>query len=153
MKRVVKELGTRARALNRARFREEASEGLHRLIVSERRSKTWLAQRLGTSKSYVTKILEGSSPNFTLDTLADVFCALGRSVHITLGTNLDEMRLPLDEKMVATEANNPLMVSAKLAAPDSYKIANYLDIGAFAPPTHAVPITDQRASFIKAAAI
>lgn len=39
-----------------------------------------LARRLGTSKGYVTQLLDGTA-NMTLRTVSDVFVALGREFH------------------------------------------------------------------------
>jgi transcriptional regulator with XRE-family HTH domain len=44
-------------------------------------SRAELARRLGTSKSYITKLLRGYS-NLTLRSLSDIFSALGREVVI-----------------------------------------------------------------------
>lgn len=85
-----------ARLRNRARFLEEASYGIHDLMDREGRSQAWLARRLGVSRSFVHKVIEGSH-NFTLETLADVYFGLGRSVHLVLGDDLEELRLPVDE--------------------------------------------------------
>lgn len=87
------------RLSNRARFLEEASHGIYVLLERNGKSRSWLAKRLGRSRAFVTKILEGSH-NFTLETLADVYLALGKSAHLTLGSDPDELRLPVDEEDV-----------------------------------------------------
>lgn len=47
-------------------------------------SKSELARRLGTTKGYITQLLDGRT-NMTVRTMADVFVALGRAVHFQDG--------------------------------------------------------------------
>ena len=98
------------RLSNRARFLEEATNGILWLMEDQGCQRKELAERLGCSKSFVTRILEGSH-NFTLETLADVYLALNRSVHLTLGTHLAEMRMPVDEGLPGWRAFPSLMGS------------------------------------------
>lgn len=112
-----KELNARSRHRNRARFLEEASHGIYTLMQNERHTQAWLARRLGVSPPMVSKVLEGSH-NFTLEILADVFLALGRSVHLVLGMDTDEMRLVRDE---GAEKGSEVPSSATF----TYPITNY----------------------------
>lgn len=89
-------LDDRARYANRARFLEEVSHGITRLLRSSNKNQAWLARRLGCSSARVSNILEGSQ-NFTLETLADIGLAFDRATHMVWGIDLDEMRFPLDE--------------------------------------------------------
>ena len=84
------------RLSNRARFLEEATHGIYALLETNGKNRSWLARRLGKSRAFVSKILEGSH-NFTLETLADVYLALGKSAHLTLGSDPEELRLPINE--------------------------------------------------------
>lgn len=78
---------------NRYRFLEEATHGVYALMEEQGRSRSWLAKQLGCSRAFVTKILEGTH-NFTLETLADVYLALGRSIHLSFSDKFDQMKLP-----------------------------------------------------------
>ena len=53
-----------------------------------------LAELLGTSKSFVTQLLDGSR-NMTLRTLSDVFLALGYAVHIHTGSIAASFKSPV----------------------------------------------------------
>jgi len=81
---------------NRARLREEVSEGLRDLMRKRRIGKAALARRAGCSEETVERVLEGSY-SFTIETLADLSIALGRGVHVVFGADAEEMRLPHDE--------------------------------------------------------
>lgn len=81
---------------NRARFKEEVSVGIFDLMQCQNVTRTRLAEMLGVQKSRISHMLTGSQ-NFRLDTIADAFLALGRAVHVTLGENPDEYRIPNDE--------------------------------------------------------
>ncbi len=95
-----------ARESNRARFLEEASHGILRLLRQSNHNQAWLARRLDCKPSQISKILEGSH-NFTMETLADVALALDRASHLVWGP-ADEMRLPIDVREVesAIAVNN-----------------------------------------------
>lgn len=84
------------RSLNRARFADEVSHGIFELLESSGHNRSWLADRLGCSKSAISKLLAGPS-NLTIERLADITLAFGRGVHIVLGDDPSEMRLPVDE--------------------------------------------------------
>lgn len=89
-------LDDRARYANRARFLEEVSHGVTRLLRGSNKNQAWLARRLGCSPARVSNILEGSH-NFTLETLADIGLAFGRASHLAWGSDVSEMRFPTDE--------------------------------------------------------
>lgn len=75
-----------ARIWNQERFKDEVAQAIFELMEQQGVKRSELADRLGVSKPRVTQFL-GGSHNFTLETLADVFMALGRSAHIWLDTN------------------------------------------------------------------
>lgn len=56
--------------------RDEVSNQIDLVMKRERVSKAELARRLGKSRAYVTKILQGNA-NFTLDSLVKIAKALG----------------------------------------------------------------------------
>jgi transcriptional regulator with XRE-family HTH domain len=58
----------------------ETTERLCELMELHKVSRSELAKRLGTSKGYVTQLLDGST-NMTLRTLSDVYLALGYEFH------------------------------------------------------------------------
>lgn len=53
-----------------------------------------LADTLGTSKSFITQLLDGSR-NMTLRTLSDVFLALELAVHVQTGSLADSVKDPV----------------------------------------------------------
>lgn len=59
----------------------DVSQLLWEILEESGISRAELARRLGTSKSYITKLLRGYS-NLTLRSLADIFSALGKQVII-----------------------------------------------------------------------
>lgn len=56
--------------------RHEISEQIHEAMVREEVKPAELARRLGKSRAYVTKILQGNA-NFTIDSLVQIARALG----------------------------------------------------------------------------
>lgn len=109
----------RHRIYHQERLKEEASIGLDQLIklnptVS---SRTAYAGLLGTSKSFVTKIL--NAHNFTLETMSDAYFALGYIVHLTLTPRGSEgLRVPTIE-----HNTEEIPVSFKLKISDNVSIA------------------------------
>lgn len=89
-------LDERERYSNRARFLEEVSHGITRLLRASKKNQAWLARRLNVAPSQISQILEGSH-NFKLETLADVGLAFDRAAHLVWGVDLNEMRFPVDE--------------------------------------------------------
>ncbi|MBS0198766.1 MAG: hypothetical protein JSR77_18620 [Planctomycetes bacterium] len=81
--------------LDRERVKLEAAESICRLMEIQGVGKSELAKRLGRSPAFVTKILRGTN-NFTLITLADVFRALDRSLHLAIGPAGDGVQIPHD---------------------------------------------------------
>lgn len=84
----------RARLFNQERLKDEIAESLHDLMSKNGIQQKDLAKRLGVSKSRVTRMLRGSK-NLTLETVADVFMALGRSAHLRLDSLFEDTALPV----------------------------------------------------------
>lgn len=81
------------RLLEQERVLLEATEAICRLMRASNVTKSDLAERLGRSPAFVTKLLRGNN-NFTLRTLADVFGALEASLHLDIGPAGDSVRVP-----------------------------------------------------------
>jgi transcriptional regulator with XRE-family HTH domain len=62
----------------------ETTERICELMDQHQVTRTELASRLGTSKGYITQLLDGTA-NMTIRTLSDVYLALGRAYHSTDG--------------------------------------------------------------------
>jgi transcriptional regulator with XRE-family HTH domain len=69
-------------------------------------SRKSLAEALGTSKSFVTQLLDGSR-NMTLRTLSDVFLELGYAVHIQTGSITATIKAPVQLSVNVDDANWP----------------------------------------------
>ena len=54
-----------------------------------------LADALGTSKSFISQLLDGSR-NMTLRTLSDVFCVLGEAVYVHTGSIAASVKSPVE---------------------------------------------------------
>lgn len=91
---------------NRARIKEEVSNGIYDLMVRTDVTRTELAKLIGTYKSRISLMLNGEQ-NFQIETLADIFLVLGRAVHFTLGADTNELRLLVDEVEPADRAIDP----------------------------------------------
>lgn len=63
----------------------EATELICQLMGEQDVNRTQLAQRLGTSKGYITQLLDGRR-NMTIRTISDVFYSLNRTVHFQDGS-------------------------------------------------------------------
>lgn len=97
---------TRSRAIvEQERLLVEVTESIAALMSQLDVHRSELAKRIGRSPAYVTKILRGDN-NFTLRTLSDVFFALGRSVHLSLGDPGCEVSPP------STKQSQPLKLNA-----------------------------------------
>lgn len=72
------------RLLEQERLILEVTESIANLMEEHRISRSDLAQRLGKSPAFVTKLLRGDN-NFTLRTLSDVFFAMDHAARLTLG--------------------------------------------------------------------
>jgi transcriptional regulator with XRE-family HTH domain len=59
----------------------ELTEDICRLMEEKRISRAELARRLGTSRAYVTKLLDGNA-NFTLATMVKLAMALDGALHL-----------------------------------------------------------------------
>lgn len=88
-------LDRKTRYFNRERLKEEAAIGIYNLMKDQGVTRAALARRIGKGRSFMTKVLEGSH-NFTLETLADIYAALGRAAHLSLGDDFQEFRVPAD---------------------------------------------------------
>jgi plasmid maintenance system antidote protein VapI len=62
---------------------DEFTEDVCGLMEEQGVSRAELARRLGTSRAYITKLLDGNA-NFTLETMTKVAMALGTAVHVHL---------------------------------------------------------------------
>jgi plasmid maintenance system antidote protein VapI len=62
----------------------EFTESVVREMARQGLTRTALAERLGATPAYVTKILRGKV-NFTLATMVRLSCALGTDLHVHLG--------------------------------------------------------------------
>ena len=71
----------RMKGFQRERLATEITELISRLMDEQSVSRAELASRLGTSRAYVTKLLRHGS-NLTVQTISDVFHALGRSLRV-----------------------------------------------------------------------
>ena len=70
-------------------FRQEqlildVTERISAIMEEQKITKAELASRLGTSRSFITQLLDGSA-NMTLRTIADVMSALGRCLCVSTG--------------------------------------------------------------------
>ncbi len=72
----------RMKGFQQERLILEITELIGRLMKEQGVSKAQLAERLGTTKGYITQLLDGRT-NMTLRTISDVVFALGRSLNIT----------------------------------------------------------------------
>lgn len=72
------------RILEQERLIIEVTEAIATVMAEHGISRTELAQRLGKTQPFVTKLLRGDN-NFTLRTLSDVFSSMGYAAHLTLG--------------------------------------------------------------------
>jgi transcriptional regulator with XRE-family HTH domain len=73
------------RAYQQERVILDTTERMCEVMEEKKITRKRLADRLGTSKSFVTQLLDGRR-NMTLRTLSDVFLALGFAVHIQTGS-------------------------------------------------------------------
>lgn len=72
-----------------------ATERICELMEEKDINRKTLADSLGTSKSFVTQLLDGSR-NMTLRTLSDVFLSLGYAVDIQTEPVEDSIRSPIN---------------------------------------------------------
>jgi transcriptional regulator with XRE-family HTH domain len=86
------------RICNQERIKQEAALGIYAIMKAEGIKRRDIADLIGRRKSFISKVL-GGSHNFQLETLADIYAALGRAVHFVLGSDLGEIRLPVDESL------------------------------------------------------
>ena len=68
------------RLFQQERAIQEVPDLICEFMDADNVTRSELAERLGTSKGYVTQFLDGRA-NMTLRTVSDVFGALGREIH------------------------------------------------------------------------
>ncbi len=78
---------------NRERFKQEAALGIFNLMEEQGMSREALAKAVGRSHAFISKVLSGSH-NLTLETLADLYAALGRAVHLRLAQEFGQVVIP-----------------------------------------------------------
>jgi len=81
---------------SRERYKSELAQGIFDLMETQGVKRSQLAELLDVDKSRITHLLTGSE-NLGAETIADVFLVLGRAAHLTLGTDLETVRMPVDE--------------------------------------------------------
>ena len=81
---------------NRIRYRNELAHGIYELMVRRKVTRTRLAELLGVQKSRVSHVLTGER-NLQADTLADILLVLGRTPHLVMADDFDEIRFAVDE--------------------------------------------------------
>ena len=105
-----------AREFGRERYKSELAQGVFDLMHLHGINRSQLADLLGVTKGRVSQMLSGSA-NLRAESIADVFLVFGRAPHLTLGTNLDEVRFPLDEgsERAYTTATLPIRIIGEIA--------------------------------------
>lgn len=93
------------RILEQERLILEVTEAIATLLEEQNVSRSELARRIGKSPAFVSKLLRGDN-NFTLRTLSDVFFAVDRAAHLSLGDVGDGAR------MCAGPAPTPLRIDS-----------------------------------------
>ncbi len=86
------------RILEQERLLLEITETIAILMEENKITRSELANRIGSSPAYITKMLRGDN-NFTLRKLSDVFYALGQSAHMLLGEIGDSVQIPTSQAL------------------------------------------------------
>lgn len=85
----------------------ELTEDICRLMEEKKISRAELARRLGTSRAYVTKLLDGNA-NFTLATMVKLAMALDGALHLHIADRRAATRwydeMPAEGEMAETAA-------------------------------------------------
>lgn len=68
---------------------------VNRAMKERNISRSKLAEKLNTSKSYITKILQGDNVNFTIETMVKISTALGGTFETKIF--LDDLKLTVDK--------------------------------------------------------
>ena len=84
----------------------EFTEGLSELMEVNNISRKELAQRLGTSPAYVTKILRGDV-NFMVYSMVRLAKAVGGTVQVHIGPQMGPLQLPAVSFFEPTQPENP----------------------------------------------
>ncbi len=82
---------------SRSRFREELSDAVWQAMQAQGISREHLGALLDLPDSVVAGIIQGDDCLFEIDRIPDIFTVLNRAPHFVLGTDLDELRQPIDE--------------------------------------------------------
>ncbi len=99
----------RMRSFQRERLATEITELVCELMSELHISRAELARRLGKSPPYVTKLLRSGS-NLTVNTISDVFFALGKSVRVVdQALSINSPRLFVVEVPIEGESFHPRM--------------------------------------------
>ena len=105
------------RKFQKERLATEVGELVCRIMREQKVSRAELADRLGTSRAFVTKLLR-SDANMTVHTLADVFFALGLSLRVierplsVFTPRLAVADIPSDFSLVPGIPSAPLIFTA-----------------------------------------
>lgn len=87
--------------------RSEFSSDLNRFMVQEpRTSRAELARRLGTSPAYITKVLNDTAGNFTLETMAKMARAMDAVLHIRLAREGELVKIEQPQSQTETVIAN-----------------------------------------------
>lgn len=95
----------RMKVFQQERLILEVTELIERLMKQQGVSKAQLAEKLGTTKGYITQLLDGRT-NMTLRTISDVMVALGRSLCVgdgPLSASSDPVPLPIVDSLFRVE--------------------------------------------------
>ncbi|MBL0870490.1 MAG: hypothetical protein IBJ18_07945 [Phycisphaerales bacterium] len=85
------------RLINQERYKSEIAQAIFSLMEDQGLNRTQLSRLLGVSKGRVSHILGAGDHNFEAETVADIFLALGRQIHVTLGAANGRVRSATDE--------------------------------------------------------
>lgn len=99
------------RMLAQERLILDATETIIGLLEDQAVSRQELANRIGKSKSHVSRILSGDR-NMTLRTLADLGCVLGHEFSIELGMRPLTSETVSDLDVVDSATNSPMLISS-----------------------------------------
>lgn len=84
--------------------RSEFAADLHRFMAQEpKTSRAELARKLNTSPAYITKVLNDTAGNFTLETMAKLARAMDTVLHIRLAREGEIVEIVQPESFRATE--------------------------------------------------
>ena len=99
----------------------EVTELICEIMEEDNVSRSQLAHRLGKTKGYITQLLDGSA-NMTIRTIADVFGALGRTIHFGYDRSQRQVGVP------QIRWNVPLGIARDISEDDIANFACYSDL-------------------------